>query len=158
MDIRIRSATEGDYEGLCAIIEEADTLHRQHLPHIFQKPGGPARQRAYILGLLADPDVGLFVAEVGGELAGFVHIELRASQPIPLLVPRRLALVDNLAVKTAFRRSGIGRALMQRAEAWAVAQAATEIDLNAYEFNKTAIAFYQRLGYETYSRRMSKPL
>ncbi len=158
MDITIRRATAQDYAGLCEIIEEVDALHRDHLPHIFQKPRGPARELEYVLGLLTDRDHGLFVAEVKGRLAGFVHLVIRESHPIPLLVPRRLALVDNLAVKTEFRRSGIGQALMQQAEAWAAAQAATEIDLNVYEFNETALAFYQRLGYETYSRRMTKPL
>jgi ribosomal protein S18 acetylase RimI-like enzyme len=158
MDVTIRKATAQDYAGLCEIIEEVDALHGDHLPHIFQKPKGPARELEWVLGLLSDPDHGLFVAEVEGQLAGFVHLVIRDSHPIPLLVPRRLALVDNLAVKTEFRRSGIGRALMQRAEAWAAAKSATEIDLNVYEFNETAIAFYQNLGYETYSRRMSKPL
>ncbi|MBN1137717.1 MAG: hypothetical protein JXM73_14110 [Anaerolineae bacterium] len=38
MEINIRQATAQDYEALCAIIDDVDSLHRDHLPHIFQKP------------------------------------------------------------------------------------------------------------------------
>jgi diamine N-acetyltransferase len=47
---------------------------------------------------------------------------------------------------------------MDKVHEWAIAKGATAIELNVYEFNKTAISFYQRLGYETLSRKMSKVL
>ena len=117
-------------------------MHRQRCPQIFQKPPGPARERAYIQGLLADEDHGLFVAEVGGRLAGFLHVMAHDTPPIPILVPRRLAVVDNLVVRRDLRRAGIGRALMERAEQWARRQGATEIDLTVFEFNAAAFAFF----------------
>jgi ribosomal protein S18 acetylase RimI-like enzyme len=158
MDLTIRPATAQDYDDLCEIIAEVDEMHRQRCPHIFQKPPGPARERDYILGLLADEDHGLFVAEIAGQLAGFLHVLAHDTPPIPILVPRRLAVVDNLVVRRDLRRAGIGRALMERAEQWAREQGATEIDLHVFEFNAGAIAFYRRLGYETRTRRMSKGL
>ncbi len=158
MAVTIRGATAQDYEALCEIIEEVDTLHRQALPHIFQASGGPVRERVYILGLLADEDHGLFVAEVEGQVAGFLHVTVRDAPPIPILVPRRVAVVDNIAVKAAYRRAGLGRALMSRAEQWAQARGAAEVELNVYEFNGAAIAFYESLGYEAFSRRMGRRL
>jgi len=47
---------------------------------------------------------------------------------------------------------------MDTVHKWAIAKGATAIELNVYEFNKTAIAFYEALDYETLSRRMSKVL
>lgn len=158
MDLTIRPATAQDYDDLCEIIAEVDEMHRRQCPHIFQKPPGPARERAYIQGLLADEDHGLFVAESGGRVAGFLHVVVHDTPPIPILVPRRLAVVDNLVVRRDLRRAGIGRALMERAEQWAREQGATEIDLTVFEFNAGAIAFYRSLGYETRTRRMSKAL
>jgi ribosomal protein S18 acetylase RimI-like enzyme len=73
-------------------------------------------------------------------------------------VPRRQAFVDSLAVKQEFRRRGVGRALMDHAHRWAIAKGAADIDLNVFEFNQPAIAFYQALGYETSRRRMVKDL
>ena len=156
--IAIRETTANDYDALCSIIDEVDTLHRDRLPHIFQKPAGPVRDREYILGLLADENTGLFMAEVEGQAAGFVHVLVRDTLPIPVLVPRRRAFVDSLAVKQEFRRRGVGRALMDHAHRWAIAKGAADIDLNVFEFNQPAIAFYQALGYETSTRRMVKDL
>jgi ribosomal protein S18 acetylase RimI-like enzyme len=158
MEITVRPATAQDYDDLCRIIDQVDALHRENLPHIFQKPEGPAREQTYILGLLADEDHGLFVAEVRGHVAGFVHAVIRDMPPIPILVPRRVAVVDNIAVQQGLRRAGIGRALMHRAQQWARERGATEVELNVYEFNKPATAFYRSLGYETFSRRMGKRL
>ena len=158
MDITIRPATAQDYDDLCEIIAEVDALHREQCPHIFQKPPGPARARAYILDVLADGNHGLFVAEADGRVAGFLHVIAQDALPIPILVPRRLAMVDNLAVRRDLRRLGIGRSLMDRAEAWAREQGAAELELHVFEFNAGAIAFYRSLGYETCTRRMSKGL
>ena len=83
---------------------------------------------------------------------------MRETPPLPILVPRRVAIVENLAVRSDLRRAGIGQALMDRVYRWARAQGAVEVELTVYEFNEPAIAFYTSLGYETSSRRMSKRL
>ena len=166
MRFAIRAATKRDYDALNQIIDHVDALHREHLSHIFQKPDGPPRDREYILGVLADESYGLFVAETEGPVPshaegpvlGFVQLAVRDALPIPILVPRRVAVVENLAVREDVRRAGIGRALMRRAQRWAEELGAAEIELNVYEFNQAAIDFYHSLGYATSSRRMSKRL
>jgi ribosomal protein S18 acetylase RimI-like enzyme len=158
MAVLIREATAQDCDNLCELIGEVDALHRENLPHMFKRPAGPARDRDLLLGLIENRSVGLFIAEVKGEVAGFVNVVLRDAAPLPIFVPRRFAVVDNLAVKKKFQRSGVGQALMAEAERWAKYNGAIEIELNVYEFNEEAIAFYERLGYETFSRRMSKVL
>ena len=50
MRFAIRAATKRDYDALNQIIDQVDALHREHLPHIFQKPDGPPRDREYVLG------------------------------------------------------------------------------------------------------------
>jgi ribosomal protein S18 acetylase RimI-like enzyme len=158
MDGQIREALPEDYLALCALFDEVDALHVAHLPAIFQQPSGPAREQAYIHHLIADPSTGLFVAQVGDRLAGLVTAVVREPPEIPLFVRRRYAVVDTLVVGRPFRRAGIGRALMARAQAWAAAQGASSIELGVWAFNQEAIAFYRALGYETTMRRMSKPL
>ena len=158
MEVSIRQPTAEDYATLCDLFDEVDALHRDHLPHMFQKPNGPVRERDYYLGLIADENVGLFVAEVSGKPVGFVHAVVRDTPVIPVFVPRRYAVVDSIGVKPEFQGHGIGRMLMGIVHEWAIAKGATSIELNVYEFNETAIAFYQSLGYETLSRRMSKTL
>jgi ribosomal protein S18 acetylase RimI-like enzyme len=158
MPSAIRAATTRDLDALLLIIDELDALHREHLPHVFQEPNGPPRDRAYMLDLLADEAYGVFVAEAAGKVVGFVQVNIRDTPPVPILVPRRVATVENLAVTEEFRRMGIGQALMRRAQQWAEEQGASEIELGVYEFNQAAVSFYHSLGYAVSSRRMSKRL
>lgn len=152
----IRHANSADYDALCAILSEADALHHEAVPWIFRHNEGPARAREYIEGLLADPAVAVFVAEVDGHVAGMVYALTRTPAPLPIMAPRRYAVVDTLAVAKAFRRRGLARALMAAAEQWAIAQGAQDIELQVYEFNQGAQELYRTLGYETVTRRMGK--
>lgn len=158
MKLSIREAAASDYHALCALFDEEDALHREYLPRVFHKPRGAVRSRDYVLGLIADEAVGFFVAQVGDRLVGLICVVIRESPEVPIFVRRRYAVVDNVVVKEAFRRAGIGRALMENAHEWAAAQGADSMELNVWEFNQGAIEFYQTLGYETASRKMSKRL
>jgi len=156
MEISIRRATFEDYDSLCDLFDEVDALHREHLPHLFQEPDGPVREKAYYLALTTDENVGLFVAEAGKTMVGFIQAVIEDTPDHPLLVPRRFSVVENIVVKADFQHHGIGRILMNAAEAWALARGATSIELNVYEFNEAAQAFYRQLGYITQRRRMVK--
>jgi len=166
MQFAIRAATARDLDALLPIIDEVDALHREHLPHIFRKPEGPPRDQAYLLGVLADESYALFVAHaegpalsnVEGEILGFVQVAIHDALPYPILVPRRVANVENLAIREGFRRAGVGRALMRQAERWAEDRGASEIELSVYQFNQSAMSFYRELGYSTSLRRMGKRL
>jgi len=159
MEVSIRKATVEDYDALCDLFDEVDALHRGNLPHIFQKPTGPVREHDYYGGLITDENIGLFVAEKGHKLVGFVHAVIRDVPAIPTFVaPRRIAIVESIGVKSECQAQGLGRRLMGTVPEWAIACGATAIELNVYEFNQTAIGIYQRLGYETLSRKMSRAL
>ncbi len=158
MALSIRKAETSDYEELSALFEEGDAWHREHLPRIFQKPEGVVRSREYIRGLLADEGSALFVAELEGRLVGLISAVIREAPDVPLFVPRRYAIIDNVVVKAGYRRAGIGRALMERAHEWAVEAGVESVELNVWEFNAGALEFYRGLGYETSSRRMSRRL
>jgi ribosomal protein S18 acetylase RimI-like enzyme len=158
MAYAIREAVGADYEGLLAVFEVVDACHREALPHVFRAPDGPARARAYVEGLLADERWAVFVAERQGAICGVVTVSVRETPDIPILVPRRYAQVDTLAVLPGQRRMGIGRALMARAHAWAREQGASEIELTVWAFNEGAAAFYEALGYATTRCTMSRAI
>lgn len=158
MEITVRKATADDYGVMCEMFDEVDALHRDHLPRIFKKPDGPARDLQHYLDLIGDADAAVLVAEAGDDLVGYVHAVLKEAPAFPVFVPRRYVVVDEVVVRAGQRLHGIGRRLMDAAQAWAVSRGAAAIELHVYEFNETAIAFYERLGYHTLSRKMSKDL
>jgi GNAT superfamily N-acetyltransferase len=158
MEYTIREATPNDHETLLPVLDEGDAHHRHALPHSFCEPDGPSRSKAYLNTLLADDNAAIFVAKCEGQIVGEVSIALRETRDIPILVPRQHAVVDNLIVLPAYRRAGIGRAMMERAHRWALDKGVTEVELNVWELNIGATAFYEVLGYATTRRTMSKHL
>jgi ribosomal protein S18 acetylase RimI-like enzyme len=53
-----------------------------------------------------------------------------------------------LAVAPARRRAGLGRTMMDAAEAWLRARGAPKIQLMVREDNEAALGFYEALGLE----------
>jgi len=154
----IRIAEREDYEGLCAVIKELDVFHADALPHFFRHFDEPARPLQWFIDALENPESLLLVAEHGGMIVGFLGALVRQNPDLPMFVPRRWLVVDNVAVLNAYRRMGVGRALMQQAHEWAQAQSLAEVELTVWEFNEDAFAFYEKLGYTTIVKRLWKAL
>ena len=158
MQANIRKASAEDYDSLCPLFDEVDSLHRANLTHIFKKPDGPVREHDYYLGLISDENVGLFVAELDGNVVGFVHVIIKEAHDIPIFIRRQYVVIDNILVKSGFQNHGIGKLLMGKIQEWSITKGASSIELNVYEFNSSAISYYERCGYKTFSRKMHKNL
>ena len=70
----------------------------------------------------------------------------------------RYAHIFLLYVTPQHRRRGIGTALMNRAQDWAKARGDRQISIQVFQGNQSAINLYRRLGYQTWSLLMVKPL
>jgi len=83
-------------------------------------------------------------------------VRVVASPEDPIFRRRWCVYVDEIAMTRSYQGQGIGRRLMERADQWAVEQGVNEVWLDVWEANEGAITFYERLGYETVRRRMSR--
>lgn len=83
------------------------------------------------------------VAERGGVIAGFVVYGEDEERFV----------VDNVAVDPARQGTGVGRALLEHAEAEARRLGFDSIYLYTHEQMTENIALYSRIGYEAYARR-----
>ncbi len=155
MDITVRRATMADYERLCELYAQVDALHVGTHTELFQV-AEPPRERAHIQEILDGEASTIFVAEAKGEVAGFAEVIVKDTPPVPVMVPRRFAVVDTLAVDEKHRRAGVGRALMEQAEQFAREHGARDMELSVYRFNQGAVRFYEELGYQTASLKMRK--
>lgn len=155
MKVVIRRATRDDIVALCQLVAEGDSYHADALPSIFARVIDATWRAPFLRDRITDDESAVFVADAGGKLAGAVIAILRRVSPeVPVLVQRRYAWVDTLVVKQAYRRRGLGRALMEHVHRWAVERGVNEVELNVWEFNEAAISLYTQLGYATASRRM----
>ncbi len=154
----IRPATLDDYPALCALWDEVNAVHAAAAPGVYRQPDGPCVSREYVASLIDGADAAILVAEGSAGVLGFAQVTVSDAADIPIHVPRRLGTVGTLSVGAAFRRQGIGTALMRAAEEWARAHGATSLNVGVWEFNTQARALYERLGYATATRRLQRAL
>ena len=83
----------------------------------------------------------VFVAEVNGIVAGYIHAEKYQT-----LYFEPMINILGLAVSSEFRRRGIGRMLLKRAERWANEVGIHKIRLNSGASRKETHSFYRAMG------------
>lgn len=89
-----------------------------------------------------------FIATWSGSLAGTILVKRTHTQSECAYFTRPgVASAHQFAVEPSLQGHGIGRALLTRAEQWAVAQGLQELALDTAEPAKHLIHLYQRLGY-----------
>ena len=96
----------------------------------------------------------VLLATVRGRAVGFAS--LRILPQIESDAPH--AELSDVYVDAAYRRHGIGSALLRFAESLALRRGAPRITLVAGEDNEAARALYRAFGYEDFARAMRKPL
>lgn len=157
MSFIIRQAVGHDYEATNQLFAEIERFHGDLLPHIFRPPNTPARNPTSFDKLLTRQRLGFFVAEnEAKQLIGLVVVSLRETHPTHPFVRRRYAWIDDLVVTASARRMGVGQALMEAAQAWAIGKGITDMELQVW--HNEAAEFYNQLGYQTLNQTMWKTL
>ena len=100
------------------------------------------------------PDLASWVAESDGVLLGFVGACTAPAFELNGLYGRILALV----VDPTAQGLGVGRALVEVAEAWMAARGARDVFVHSGNHRTEAHAFYRRMGYESTGLRFRKRL
>ena len=97
------------------------------------------------------------VAEEGGSVVGFLSFAFE-EDPGTFVRPehRRHALIWDISVDEGARGKGVGRALLEAAEAHTKAAGIREIRLYVLENNARAQRVYDAAGYRNYERLMAK--
>ena len=105
--------------------------------------------------ILIRDDQRFLVADIGGRAIGWVHVVL-----VECVDAEAFALIGGLVVDSAYRRSGVGRALMDRAESWARERGCSIVRLSSSVTRTAAHRFYENIGYTKIKTQHSfiKPL
>lgn len=85
----------------------------------------------------ADSPRRIFIAELSGELAGFIAGRITVD----------VCELESIAVEPRHRRTGVGSGLLAALIAWAVASHVLKVQLEVRSANCSAIIFYERSGF-----------
>ena len=147
-----------DRDAVRACIVELQTHEREFEPTM---PEGPVMVDAYLGLLLARCRAWhgkVFVAEVDGEVVGFTCVWGRVPSEEPDDDPADYAYISDLLVRAAYRRRGVGRALMVVAEAYARECGVAVVRVQALAANSAATSFYGANGFNQFQIELAKRL
>lgn len=149
----VRFALEGDLERVNELRRMVNDLHVEGKPDVF-KPGFSDELRDYIHVIRADPNKEIVVAELEGRVCGFAVLNHIVRPENPFMFERDFLDIDEFAVDEACRRRGVASAMVAFIRAWAKEKGYRRLELNMWEFNRGALAFYEAAGFSTYRRYM----
>lgn len=132
MAVTIRSAALED-AGAIVLLNEQEMGY----PYPLDK----AREQLEML--LKDPGQRILVAEVDGQIVGYIH----AADYLALYAPP-LKNIMGIAVSSAHRRKGVGKALLTAVEDWAKQSGAAGVRLVSGASRTEAHMFYRACGYD----------
>lgn len=123
-------------------LEDADAiqaLNQQEMGYAYPKECTKQKLQT----LLNSPKDKIFVAVANGTVVGYVH-----ANDYELLYAPSMKNIMGIAVASEYQRSGIGRALLEEAEAWARDCGASGVRLVSGGTRTDAHAFYRACGYD----------
>jgi RimJ/RimL family protein N-acetyltransferase len=141
MSIVIREARPEDAATLVAL---GASIGREPEAWLLNTDGwrSAGEERRYLRALRRHPDAAVFVADDEGAIVGRLSVARD-----PHSASRHVADLG-LMVASSHRRRGIGRALLEQAEAWARDAGVRKLELHVFPWNEPAIRLYEDCGFE----------
>jgi ribosomal protein S18 acetylase RimI-like enzyme len=140
-----------DLPAITALGAELQAPHADRYPEIFVRSGMEDHWRK----VLDAHDHAVFVAERGSSVIGVALAQL-LDETSPNCHPMKLCRLNAIVVNEHARGTGAGRALIETVEAFARENGVTDIRLSVADFNESAIALYERMGYRIRAHVMGK--
>ena len=149
----VRWARENELERVNELRMQVNALHVAGKPEGF-KPGFPEELRNYIYAIHKDPEQFITVAVKDGTICGFAVLHHINRPENPFMKERDFLDIDEFCVDEAFRRQRIASEMIAFIREFAKEKGFHRIELNMWEFNQEALAFYEAAGFQTFRRYM----
>ena len=141
--LNVRDARAEELDEVSILLRDAYQQYEKYLPHeaweYYLEDIMNVRNRLGVAELI--------VAELEGRLVGSVTLYMDGSRAFPDGWPEGWAGIRLLAVHPAYRRHGIGRALMEECLRRCREQGVLTIGLHTTEIMETARRMYERMGF-----------
>ena len=151
--MNVRLAEEKDLSRVNELRKQVNDLHVKGKPEVF-KAGFSSELRDYIQLIRKDPEQEIVVAEKDGTICAFAVIHHISRPENPFMYERDFLDIDEFCVDEKYRRQGAGSALVRFIRDFAKEKGFHRIELNMWEFNQEALAFYEAAGFTTFRRYM----
>ncbi|MCL2771747.1 MAG: GNAT family N-acetyltransferase [Oscillospiraceae bacterium] len=156
-NIKVRTAVIGDIDRIIDLLKQIRKLHCDGRPDMFRYDLIKF-DRDYLNEIMKSPEKPLFVAvdtSYGdGAVVGYAICEIINYENHKVYNNFKSFYIDDICVDEKYRHSGIGTLLFEHCRKNATEQDCYCMDLNVWEFNQSAMKFYEKCGMSTRSRKM----
>jgi GNAT superfamily N-acetyltransferase len=153
--VNIRRAVRSDSESLERLYTQLEKDAVYYQPEHFVMSGKGARISD---GLFESDTQAVYVAEVGGEVVGFVHILLMESKNIACLKREKNVYIQDMVVDEKYRSKGTGTLLMGAVKQYGRDHGASFVRTQVFPKNEDGLRFYRRNGFEVTMLTVEVPL
>ena len=151
--VAVRLAREEDLDRVNELRREVNDLHVAGVPDVF-KPGFCDELRDFLYVIWKNPQQEIVIAELEGKVCGFAVLNHINKPENPFMFERDFLDIDEFGVDASCRRQGVASAMIRFIREFAREKGFRRIELNMWEFNRGALAFYEAAGFSTFRRYM----
>lgn len=155
--MEVRLARKEELDRINELRKQVNDLHVAGRPDVF-KPGFSRELQDYIYAIWDDPEQDIAVAELDGKIAGFAVLHHIRRPENPFMYVRDFLDIDEFCVDASCRRRGVASAMIAFIKDYAREKGFRRLELNMWEFNQDALAFYEAAGFRTFRRYMEMML
>ena len=142
----IRKARMEDRLGIERLLKEVNNLHQKLRPDIFIENAIKYNEEQFN-ALISNGAMPIFVAvDEDGNVLGHLFCQVRDYADVAVYKDFKTLFIDDLCVDETTRGQGVGKALYEFAIGYAREKGCYDITLNVWEGNKSALAFYGKMG------------
>ena len=149
----VRFAKESELDRVNELRKQVNDIHVEGKPEVF-KAGFGEELRDFIKVIWNDPEQEIVVAEDGGVICGFAVLHHINKPETPFMKERDFIDIDEFCVDKDHRRKGAASVMVSFIKEFAKEKGFSRIELNMWEFNQDALAFYGAAGFKTFRRYM----
>ena len=149
----VRFAKESELDRVNELRKQVNDIHVEGKPEVF-KPGFGQELRDFVKVIWNDPEQEIVVAEDDGVICGFAVLHHINKPENPFMKERDFIDIDEFCVDKDHRRKGAASEMVSFIKEFAREKGFKRIELNMWEFNQNALAFYEAAGFKTFRRYM----
>lgn len=145
--------------------KEVDRLYQQLMkyiydlrPYFMKGPGHFYLPQKMFQEWLDNDKQTIFVAENEEKIVGFANCLIKKAKENELIKSYNYVEIENLVIDNDYKKSGIGKQLIKKAEGWAKDHGTNTVRLSSAGANHNALEFYKHLGYEISSVTFHKDI
>lgn len=154
MTIEVVPAQAAEAELVSRLNRHVQAVHAAAMPDRFKAPGPETFPAAEVLAVMAQDGMRVLLAKVDGAPAGYALAELVRRDETSTTHAFAMVYVHHISVDPAFRRQGVGAALIAAAREEGARAGIADLGLDVWSFNEAAQRFFARQGLRPFNVRM----